>query len=381
MIKKNMWQGRYYGQEYVETEADIEQQRLEQEREEQLKIHQAKIKKFTLSALIISVVLLMETFFIFVYSTPYATSMETIAMMFIIAIIITVVYAIIMLRVYKNSNHSLTFQNLGVIIGWEIICIFFQALLTATNSPQTFFTFVGFIIAFLLYAFISCPIAGKTKVLLTVASLIMVSVTNSSYYHPCNYQTKYLYISTHSYSDDAISKKVLSDNSLKVSTYEEAYRNRVSAVELENLLSFGKTLSNQGIIDSTEKLNAVCESYKNNSEGIITNVSLLDELKKLNTYDDEFFKENALILSGIELLSTQDYTIQSHLRVSRWTTDVDLKSYYKNALDGFARFDEEKKNAMCIVVSEITKSDAELINDTGGITSANIHNKKFADVL
>ncbi len=372
MTRKHLMQGRFYGQEYIESDYDIQQRQIQQQHQQEQESFYRKMKKYTVTALVLSVILFAETIFIFFYSTPYNMDISTIGILFVIAIALTVAYSIIMLRIYKNAYHSLSFTNISVIIISEILSIFFQYILTLSNTSATFITFAAFLIAFLLYAYICCPLELKTKVVLTVASLVLLLVSNSSYYHPCNYQSKYLYLTTQGYSTDAVAEKIKGEYKID---YIAACCNGMPQEEFAKAMDFGEKLSDQGVIDSAQRLKEVCDMYSSYTVGTGGKVSLYNELLKLNKYDDKYFMKNALVFSCTQLISTDDYTIQDSFRISRWTTDIDLKSYYKNSFDGVA---EEKKNVMCIVVSEIPQSDVQLINNTGGITSKNVNFKNYA---
>lgn len=369
MIQKHYMQGRFYGQEYVETDYDIQQRQLQQQYEEEKEKHIKKMSKYTLVALVLSAVLFAETLFIGIYSTPYPMDVITISGLFIVALVLITAYSIFISRIYKNKTHYLSFNNMTVIIVAQIVFMFFQGLLTASNVPMTFFAFAGCLIGFIIYLFVASSFSGKVKGVIIIASVVSLLVASASYNHPCNYQPKYLYFSTQTYNCDAMIAQLKSAHNIDYKVYS---CDNISQEELTKAKEFGSKLMDQGIIDSTEKLKEVCNLYNENVSENTNKLDLYREFQKLNNYDDNFFKENALVLSCTNLIATTDYTIEDSVRVSRWATNMDIKNYLKNSFNVVA---DKDKNVTCIIVNEIPKSDAEIIINAGGVSSKSLNTK------
>lgn len=372
MIQKHYMQGRFYGQEYVETDYDIQQRQLQQQYEEEKAKYIKKMSKYTLVALVLSAVLFAETLFIGIYSTPYPMDIVTIAGLFIVALVLITGYSIFISRIYKNKTHDLSFNNMTVIIVAQIVFMFFQGLLTASNIPMTFFTFAGCVIGFIIYLFVASSLSGKVKGAIIIAGVVSLLVASASYNHPCNYQPKYLYLSTSSYDTDTMTKNVKSAHNVDYKAYS---CDNISSEELDKAKKFGSKLMDQGIIDSTEKLKEVCDLYNSNISADISRFDLYREFQKLNNYDDNYFKENALFFTCTNLNANNDYTIEDSVRVSRWSTSMDIKNYLKNSYNVVA---DEDKNLTCIIVNEIPKSDAEVMINAGGISSKSLNTQTFS---
>lgn len=246
---------------------------------------------------------------------------------------------------YKYLNHYLSYANLGAIVGAELIFIVAQLFLFNFCVPFLYYIliFVSIIFAIYILKFLNCKF--KIRVLISLIPVLILITTGVVYLRGLVYTPRYIYISNNGYSD-------------KVSDNSNYYYNKPVNGEtddgdyIDEILLLTNTMSNtiDGIF-SVEDFDYLEDLYSRM-------FSANDVINFHNRYNEEFFKNNCLYFSIIELENKYDTVKCTEIQQSYMYARPVIE-YTKSTID---KGSEDR--AICIMVFEVTLEEYKEKFDT-----------------
>lgn len=317
---------------------------------------QARYRNFkilTVTAFVMLVVLLVECMVLVGVKLLFIDDIVTKAFCFGIEIV-TLSICIGLFFFYKYLYHSLSYTNLIIIITAEVIMAISQVIMCIFTVPVLFIILLVLGSLFILYCLITLNCGLKYKVIMSLITVFVLLVTNFVYVKNFEFTPKYFYISNTGYTNKVNDEYNFYYSGALNKIIDEDYD------EFDEIVLLTATMANTMVaVHSIEELKAVGENFHN------SNLPFADMVNHNNIYNDEFFKNNCLYFSVMELENKHDTItcneIQYSLKYSR-----PVINYHKSGLSN----EDDSEKAICVMVFEVPlQVKQDIFADIGGFTT------------
>lgn len=302
---------------------------------------------------IILCLLLVAEGFILKATRMYFDDESRMNMSFLFIEAITVALGIGIFLAYRYINHSLTTQNMAVIIVTECVLATGEFLLYSFCVPVLFWILVALSGAFIIYAItkLNCRVIFRLAI-----CLVLIFVLNNANFvclHSFEFTPRYIYFANSGYNDKSSDESNIYYAGKIDETYfgtNDGFDYIYSTEQKRNSMEELKNVIEQ--ISSIGSMATSVDELKNWSDKVSDIVPLDKIFSIMNRYDDEFFKSNMLAISVIELKNKND-TIE--------VTDIQYSEKYSKTYLNYHKSHKETDKgdkAVCVILYEIPQDVA-----------------------
>ncbi|MEE0265789.1 MAG: hypothetical protein UD936_09205 [Acutalibacteraceae bacterium] len=325
----------------------------------------ARYKKFqilTLAAFALLFLLLTQCVLFLTYRvlTPQPLFMQISPLLIEIAIMLIIVA---IYRYEQNTSDLFSFSNLIALIIGESVLSVGMFLMYFFEVPWliTFTAIFSIVFAVYILGFVKAGLKFRLAMCAIIALTLFVSDTVSL--HSLEFTPRYIYISTGGYHD-----KLNDENNFYFENNAE--ESSVDDKRLNEIRDLSETLSTYG-------WSVQCTDGDDTGNGLeFLNTKFLEKFRYgdfINVdgrYDDEFFKDNSLFISYIQLQHPDD-TVE--LTDYKYATLFGKPYITYNQTDSSATTPaNEDERAICIILLEVSKSnEKEILDKMAGFSMKN----------
>lgn len=237
---------------------------------------------------------------------------------------------------YKYLYHTLSYTNMGVIIFEELLLVVCQQIVYSYSVPILFYCLIFLSALFVLYTMISLDCGVKYRLIISVIPAFILFITSFIYVDDFEFTPRYIYVSNTGYTEKANDESNFYYSNA-VNAPVEGYEAIDEVLELTNTMS--NTLLGAHSVDDLEYMNRIFTGTFPAGDTINFN----------NTYDEEFFEENCLYFSIMEL-DDKDDTIECKEIQHSFMYARPVIEYTRNSLHS----EDTDERAVCLMVFEVS---------------------------
>lgn len=272
---------------------------------------------------------------------------------------ITVALGVGIFFIYRRIDHSLSVQNMAILIAMEVVLLVGQLLLYSFCLPILFWLLIAVSCAFIIYTInhLNCKVIFRFAICLVL--LLVLGNANSAALRRFEFTAKYIYISNSGYDNKTIDNSSfyysdsISKNYVGTSDgFDYLYSIQQPHNSVDELISMVNKASSIGFsIISTDEL-------KNRNDMFADIMPFGDVINFENRYNDDFFKNNMLLISVIGLESKDDTVEVTDIQYSKVYSKMKINYYKSNQKP---QIDDK---ACCIIVYEVPQDVGSTVLNT-----------------
>jgi len=341
---------RIYGAENTEIENNVP---IDNSYAQQARYRNFKI--LTVTAFVMLVVLLVECMVLVGVKLLFIDDIVTKA--FCLGIeIVTLAICIGLFFFYKYLYHSLSYTNLIIIITAEVVMAASLVVMCIFIVPVLFIILLVMASMFILYCLITLNCGLKYRVIMLLITVFVLLVTNFVYVKSFEFTPKYFYISNTGYTEKVNDEYnfYYSGAVSKTIDEEDSYDAIDEIIELTDTMANTKTA-----VHSLEELKLIGDNFQQSG------LPFADMVNHNNIYNDEFFKNNCLYFSVMELENKYDTITCNEIQYS-FKYSRPVINYHKSGLSN----EDDSEKAICVMVFEVPLTvEEQVFSDIAGFTT------------
>lgn len=299
---------------------------------------QARYKHFkilTITAFVLLVILFLQSMVLVAVRLLFVDELITRVIGLGIEIV-TLAMCVGLLFGYKYLYHTLSYTDMGVIIFEELLLVVCQQIVYSYSVPILFYSLIFLSSLFVLYTMIFLDCGVKYRLIISVIPAFILFITSFIYVDVFEFTPRYIYVSNIGYTENANDESNFYYSNA-VNAPVEGYEAIDEVLELTNTMS--NTLSGAHSVDDLEYMNRI----------FARTFPAGDTINFNNTYDEEFFEENCLYFSIMEL-DDKDDTIECKEIQHSFMYARPVIEYTRNSLYS----EDTDERAVCLMVFEVS---------------------------